>query len=578
MSYELQKKLDAEGIRNYDTSKSNQKLKCPKCQPPHKPQDNPLSLTIKSDTALWNCHHCGYKGVWSESYTPYRPFEKKKEYAKPQVKDKPNKANFLYEFFNDRRITKNTVDAFKIYNEGNWIAFPYYDKTSNLANIKYRTKDKKFKQSPNTRPTLYNYDNIYKESMVIFVEGEMDVLSLAEVGFKNATTLPNGAPKEAKFAKDDARFEPLRHCPLSAKKIVLFTDNDSSGRALHKELLHRFGKDLCWYVSLPEGCKDANEVLMKHGAVTLKEMIDDAKPYPVDGLYTANDYWDQIQDLYEGNYEKPYEIGLKGLDKLYKILKGTFHVVTGIPNHGKSLFLDQILLLLAEKHGWKFAIYSPEHSTSMHIRRMLQMYIGKPFDENIDERISREELAKGLQFIHKHFFFIEAKEATPNLDFILKVAKSAIFKHGIDGVIIDPYNEVDAKRSGNAREDEHIRDFISTCKRFTKIYEIVFWVVAHPTKLPKTDRGTYQPPTAYDISGAAHWHNQADVVLTVHRNFDDPTNEGDETTSVITRKIREQDLYGQIGQAKFIYDLNTKKFKPFEMIGEWDKIDFTKDT
>ena len=44
-------------------------------------------------------------------------------------------------------------------------------------------------------------DNIYKSESIIFVEGEIDVLSLAEIGYTNATTLPNGAPKEAKYEK-----------------------------------------------------------------------------------------------------------------------------------------------------------------------------------------------------------------------------------------------------------------------------------------------------------------------------------------------------------------------------------------
>ena len=80
----------------------------------------------------------------------------------------------------------------------------------------------------------------------------------------------------------------------------------------------------------------------------------------------------------------------------------------------------------------------------------------------------------------------------------------------------------------------------------------------------------YLPPTAYDISGAAHWHNQADAVLTVHRDFED------NTTSVITRKIREQDLYGKIGGAKFVYNFNSRDFQPYikEVADDWSDVRF----
>ena len=277
--------------------------------------------------------------------------------------------------------------------------------------------------------------------------------------------------------------------------------------------------------------------MVKHGEDRLRQVITNAVPYPVDGLYKSGDYTGAVLDLYNGNYVKPIEIGYSNLDRIYKIMKGTFHTVTGIPNHGKSYFLDMILIKLAKTHGWKFALFSPEHSTQMHLRRMVQMINEKPFDIGDENRMSTSELKSAMQFLDQHFFFIETKEEVPSIDKILEISKGAILKHGCNGVIVDPYNEVSALRSGGKREDEHIRDFISKCKRFARLHDIVFWVVAHPTKLQKMGDGGYTPPTAYDISGASHWNNQSDVILTVHRDFDDNTSE------VITRKIREQDLY-----------------------------------
>jgi twinkle protein len=538
----------------------NQKVKCPSCQPPHNPKDNPLSVTIENNTVVWNCHHCDFKGGSGDGSNSFKP----KTYQTPVVPESKSTDNSMYKFFGDRGISKSTVDSMKIFNENSWIAFQYFDEHGSLVNVKYRTVDKQFRQSPNAKRILYNYDNVYKSDTVIFCEGEMDCISLFESGITNSTTLPDGAPKEAKFDPNDARFKALDNSPLVAKNIIIFTDNDTAGRSLHKELLHRFGKDRCWYVKCPEGCKDANEVLMKHGATKLKELIDNAIPYPINGLYKGHDYFDQLIDLYEGNYEKPVEIGMGSLDDIYKIMTGTFHVITGIPNHGKSLILDQILLNLAKNQGWKFAIFSPEHSTSMHIRRMTQMYCQKAFDEGFGNRMSRTELVEAMGFIDKHFYFIESKDAVPEIDLIIDIAKSSVYKHGVNGIVIDPYNEVSAKREGNQREDEHIRDFISSCKRFARNYEVTMWVVAHPTKLPKSQDGSYLPPSAYDISGAAHWHNQSDAVLTIHRDFDD------NSTSVITRKIREQDLYGKIGQVKFFYDMDKRIFIERQYdIDEW---------
>jgi twinkle protein len=560
----IESKLAENGIKIKTTKYGNQKTKCPQCQPPHDSHDTPLSVSINDEGAVWLCHHCEWKGgTGTNSYTQNN-YVKKPLYVRPSTPNEPNKTESMYSFFAKRGIHKETVDALDLYVEGSWLAFPYLNENNEVVNIKYRTRDKKFKQSPNAERTLFNYQNAKDTDSIIFVEGEMDVLSLYEVGFTNAVSLPDGAPKEAKFKKDDARFKALENCPLKATNIIIFTDNDQAGKSLHDELLHRFGKDVCWYVQIPNDCKDANDVLLKHGTEKLKQIIDQAVPYPVDGLYTANQYSGSVIDLYNGNYVKPVEVGYPSLDEIYKIMKGTFHCITGVPNHGKSYFLDQMLIKLAQSQQWSFALFSPEHSTSMHIRRMVQMYNEKPFDIGEENRMTKYELEQAMEWLHNHFYFIETQDTVPNIDYILEIAKASVLKYGINGIVIDPYNEVSAVRQGNQREDEHIRDFISKCKRFARVHDIVVWVVAHPTKLQKNNDGGYSAPSSYDISGASHWSNQSDCILTIHRDFDE------NTTQVLTRKIREQDLYGKIGSATFKFDTRSRVFKEYRITTDFE--------
>lgn len=530
-----------------------QKTKCPQCQPEHNIQDNPLSVTVDPEAILFMCHHCG----WHGGVTSMGSAMNKTKRPEPEpVKYKAAPATFLDQYFNGRKISRSTYEAFSIFtNDDKWINFPYNGIDGECDNIKMRTVDKQFRQTKGGKKSLYNYDRVSKAKEVLVVEGEMDVLAVYEAGIPWVTTLPDGAPAKANFRENDKRFEVLQTHPLEATKIILFCDSDGAGDNLKKELLHRYGKDKCWYVKPPEDCKDANDVLMKHGPDKLRAIIENAIPYPVDGLYTAGRYANDVLDLYHGNYDRPIEIGFPSLDRIYKIMKGTFHVWTGIPNHGKSTFLDQCLIRLALRHGWKFAFFSPEHSTKMHIRRLASMFTGKPFDIGSHRRMSEDELKHAINWVHKHFYFIETREHTPHIDRIHDIAKAAIQKFGCNAIVIDPYNEVDASRKGSYREDEHIRDFISKCKRFSKMHDVTTWVVAHPTKMPKQDGGGYAPPTAYDISGAAHWHNQADAVVTVHRDFDNGT------IQVITRKIREQGLYGQIGEATFAFNNEKRLFE-----------------
>ena len=295
------------------------------------------------------------------------------------------------------------------------------------------------------------------------------------------------------------------------------------------------------------------------GRNTLIESLKNAKPYPIDGIYTIKNYKKEILDIYNGNIQKPLSTGFNILDMIYKIQPATFHLVTGVPNHGKSNFIDQLAVNMNKLYNWKFCIFSPEHSTPQHIRRIVEKIVKKPFEYGRHERMQEDELMEGLKKLNDNFYFIENKENIPTIDWILKKAKQSALKFGIKGIIIDPYNEINSSREGNKREDEHIRDIISKCKKFCRTHEITMWMVAHPSKLPR-DNGKINPPTLYDVSGSAHWNNMCDVGLVVHRDFD--TNQ----TRVILRKVREQGLYGNIGECFFEFDLQKRIYK--EVINE----------
>jgi|TARA_R110000803_G_scaffold89731_2_gene156986 twinkle protein len=567
--------LVTSGIQLKNPTVGNHKTYCPECKNTRKSsnkRDTPLSVTIDNDGgAVWNCHNCGWTGgIASNGYKLDKAI-KPKTY-KPIVRDLGELSKEAVDWFKDRAIDRSTLDDFKIFktsrvfNNGSSegaVAFPYIE-NGQIVNIKYRSRDKVFRQEQGAKRSLYNIDSVVGDE-IIFVEGEMDVLSCWQAGIKNVVTLPDGAPKEASFRPDDKRFTALSDCEKleKMKKIYIAVDSDGAGQALALELAHRFGKDRCWKVEWPlsvEGAqqKDANECLVEYGAEILKSRFGKATPYPVDGLYKAKDYFSQVWDLYHGHEAKPFSTGFSMLDDIYKLMPATFHVVTGIPNHGKSNFLDQIMVNAARLHGWKFAVFSPEHSTAYHIRRLAEIYKEKPFDMGPATRMSETELREAVDFVEDHFVFIESRETVPTASWILEKSRAACVRHGVKGIVIDPYNEISAARSNGKREDEHIRDMISSFKQFCRKHNTIMWVVAHPAKLARQNDGSYPVPSMYDISGSAHWHNMADVGLVVHRYFDEGT------VAVVTKKIREQGLYGNIGECMFKYNVEKKSYKQIE--------------
>jgi twinkle protein len=564
--------LSDHGIFLRTSEAGDYKTTCPQCSSHRRNKsDRCLSVTLDGDGgAVWKCHHCEWVGNIPSKNNNYMP--KRREYVKPSVPNNLQPSIKMMEFFSKRKISEKTVNDFGIYFDSakSSISFPY-ELDGEIVNIKFRTFDKQFSQSPKARRSLYNIDSVkemWSEDVpkeVIFVEGEMDVLALAESGFKNVVTLPDGAPQQTKFDANDKRFTALSESEWlnNADKVIIAVDNDSAGENLAKELTHRFGKHRCFQVSFPDlndfKCKDSNETLVYHGADVLRECIELAKPYPEDGLYRVVDYEKAVFDIYQGNYQKPVSTGFKTLDEYYQVMAGTFQVITGIPNHGKSNFLDQLILNVAKIHDWRFAIFSPEHSASLHIRRLVEKVVQKPFEIGFTERMSVSELSEGINFLNDRFHFIESKDEIPDIDWILEKARAASIRFGIKGLVIDPFNKISAKRGGNVREDEHIRDLIAKCQKFCQSHNVTIWMVAHPHKLQRSEGGAYAPPSLYEIAGSAHWNNMADVGLVVHRDFDN------DTTRLIVRKIREQGLYGNIGEVNFTFSKTKRIYQ--EMIG-----------
>ena len=50
--------------------------------------------------------------------------------------------------------------------------------------------------------------------------------------------------------------------------------------------------------------------------------------------------------------------GWYALDHLYRVVPGELSIVTGVPNSGKSEWIDALLCNLAVQQGWTFALCS----------------------------------------------------------------------------------------------------------------------------------------------------------------------------------------------------------------------------
>ncbi|PKA64060.1 Twinkle like protein, chloroplastic/mitochondrial [Apostasia shenzhenica] len=590
----LQKKLEELGIKStpHKTGQYRNTI-CPKCRGGDS-RERSFALFIHEDgkLAMWQCFRkkCDWKGCIEDSengegFRVSRSFGsgralKNKKYIMITEEDLQLEplCPELITYFKARSISVETLQRNgvkqRILGDEVVIAFPYR-RNEKLVSCNYRDVEKSFSQE-DTEKIFYGLDDIQIPGRdIIIVGSEIDKLSMEEAGYRNCISVPNGVA--AKVSEkllseyEDTSFRYLWGCKEyleRAPRLILATDADEPGQALAEELARRLGKERCWRVKWPmksdtEVCKNANEVLNIFGHHALKEIVEKAEMFPIRGLFDFSNFFPEIDDYYNciQGFELGVSTGWKTLDDLYNIVPGELTVITGVPNSGKSEWIDALLCNINESCGWKFAFCSMENKVQEHAMKLLEKHIKKPFfnsryGESV-ERMSLLELEEGKTWLSDSFHLIRYEDdALPSIDWVLMLAKSAILRYGVRGLVIDPYNELDHQRPIHQTETEYVSLMLTKIKRFARHHSCHVWFVAHPRQLHNWGG---MPPNLYDISGSAHFINKCDNAIVIHRNRDDIDNPLN-TTQVCVRKIRNK-VIGGIGDATLLYDRVTGLFR-----------------
>lgn len=543
------------GIDTRGRSSGEIKTVCPQCSPTRKKKSYPC-LNVNLDRGVFHCWHCGWSGgIGEQKHTRVRM---EKTYRKPDFKPEPLSTGALG-FLSKRGITpdvigRNQISIATVYMpqveaEVEAIAFPFL-KNGQVVNVKYRDKEKNFRQESGAEKTFFKFDDIDPKCTII-TEGEMDALSLEVAGFRNAISVPDGAPTpDAKNLENKFTFldDPVID---GIEKIIIAVDNDPPGHRLEEELARRLGRERCWRTVWPAGCKDANEVLMQHGAEALREAINAATPFPVDGIFDLKDFDEEINRIFEHGLPEGISTGWRGVDELYRPVEGQWTLVTGIPGMGKSEWLDALAINLATKNYWTFGVCSPENQpVTFHATKLMEKYIGKRLN-----RMTPQEFSDAKEWLNVFFKFILPEDRT--LSAVLAKAKALVKRYGMKGLIIDPYNELThVGRKDGITETEYISEFLAQIRSFAREFGVHIWLVAHPKMMRKEGMdGAYPVPTGYDVAGSAHFFNKADNIIAVHRNKSDPFAKSE----VHVQKVRSRWL-GQLGMTTLEWDATSGRF------------------
>lgn len=533
---------------------------CPYCDGGGKDKE---TMSINLTTGAFNCFRtsCGKQGHFVELARDFGfqlEFNEPKQYkvlAQPKTIKVRSQA---VEFLNNRGISKETAERYKITthkNHNNVIVFPFYDENNILVALKYRkidfdkNKDKcKEWCEKDTKPILFGMAQCTDFERLVITEGQLDSLSVAECGIKNAVSVPHGA----------RGFTWLQNCwewITKFKEVVVFGDCEKGKITLIDTLIKRLPQTQIVKCVQPADYlleKDANDILRKYGKEAIRKAVADAKVPDVE-------YVKQLADVKSVNIMQLPKIKTN-IPKLDRVIGGMYEgqviLLSGKRGEGKSTFASQLMAEALEQNKNIF-VYSGE-LPAFHFKNWLDLqiagseHIERTVNEyNEEEYYISNETSEIINKWYRNRAYIFDNSALQDEEYegLLKIIEKAICRYNIKLVLID--NLMTALDDNENTELFRKQSaFVKSVARMAKTYEVVVILIAHPKK----SNDKFNNDT---VSGSSDITNAVDVVINYERN----KTEGEDADSqiTVTKNRLTGRLLGDENAIKLKYSIATKR-------------------
>lgn len=515
-----------------------EKLRCPACDSMRSDKRD-KSLSVNHNDGVAKCHYC--------QALSFRDQEERPEYVLPRQdwKNYTRLSDQMVKYLEARKIPQSVAIELEWSEEKHYQ--PAHSKEVNnlvynffegekVVNKKYRSGSKKFTQSKDGKPILYNINAAIGAEEVWIVEGEMDVAALYAIGIKNVVSVPSGANDNDNYWINSQRYI------QDVKSFVIAVDGDTKGIMLREKIAQRLGRWRCTFVEW-QG-KDANDDLIS-GAI--QESIKVKHKFPVASSFTILDLLEGTEDLYDNGLPKtmyPQSKDFGRLKEIFTVMRGQLTVVTGIPSHGKSTFNDWYVMNLIRDYDLTGSWFSPEHwPLELYQVNFIEKAIGLNFwgkhkGEKV-QRLTKEDIKKYANWAGTRLYFTDAEGGkVPTWDWIFEKFKEQMFTFGVDVFVIDAFNKILLPKGD---ERQAIRHVLTELTAFAQANNVLIFLVAHPTKMRKGEDGKTAAPSLYDVSGSADFRNMTHNGYTVYRDFET------DKTQIINGKTK-FNFQGQMGQ------------------------------
>jgi DnaB-like helicase C terminal domain/Toprim-like len=368
-----------------------------------------------------------------------------------------------------RGLNLETIANFKLgySRERNAISIPVF-KGGEVVNIRYRSLSpdatSRYTQEKGCEIWLYNEAGIEvaKEKRgILVVEGEFDLMSAWQNGFKNVVSAASGKDSYGVW------IELLDQIP----KVYIAYDNDEPGRQASLAMAERVGIDKCFEVSYPEGFKDANEFFLKHTREDFLPIVKAAKPYYkhkysgvgdiIDSLMSAPEQTIQLESVPFVRWKQDW-VGMITADSGFGKTTYALNIANELANRDIPTLVfpfergirevgSRYLQVRYDKQEEDFLILQPEEWKELKEDAVnLPLYFAAPKQDEFFDTVRRAKRLFDIKFIIiDHLdYFIRGKEAvTQQADFMHELKEFCIEVKVIAIVVHHIGKDKDRKRS-----------------------------------------------------------------------------------------------------------------------------------
>lgn len=437
------------------------------------------------------------------------------------------------------------------------VAFQYRRGGQGYA-AKFRAADRKdWRSSQGVTRGLYGEDALLTGSgPIVITEGEIDCLSVMQAGYSRAVSLPDG------WTEDGGKREVLVQAEALLRQssfVIVAGDNDAAGASLPKTVANILTGHDVRYVVWPDGCKDANDVLVQFGEGELARCLTEAKRIdPPGGFITG------ISDLPPLPTRRVLRCGMKPFDYVLAFEVGAMSVGTGTPGAGKSTLTTFAAYHVAKHENVKVGFMAFETHPYRTRDHLCRLECGKAWAD-LSPRQQTEvgaALDQHFRLVHRTF-----DDGAHHLAWAKDMIYTLAVRDGCKLIILDPWNELEHMPMPGESMTGYINFALQQIRQWAEQFDTHICVVAHPRKM--TTDGKARSPTGYDIADSAAFFNKPALGFSVHQ---DQNAEGEDFVRVTSWKVRDRQLYGiEPGDMKLTFDGGHMTYRKFETAARYQK-------